>query len=169
MTIKLHLGVIDVPYGHEPGPKRLPKAKAGKQRPRGKSAAAQAGAGQTTGQVAEILEGKYHVIETFYELHEEEIAQDFADAMAGALENLFSGAPAVARPYSAAEAEVTARFKRFLEQDEMAHTSTPGVPTRAARKGVNHRLKVKKGVPRPSFIDTGLYQSSFIAWTDDNA
>ena len=161
MTITLHLGVIDLPYTNETTPKRLPKSRPGKQRPRAKKDPV-----ETTGDVAKVLEAKYHVIETFYDLHEEEIAQDFADEMTGALESLIMGAPVPADPLAGATSKLEQRFREYLDREEIAETATPGVPTKAALRGVNHRLKTNRGPRRPSFIDTGLYQSSFKAWTD---
>ena len=84
------------------------------------------------------------------------------------VEDVFAGAPPQAKPYAQAESDIQTRFREFLDRDEMAHTATPGVPTRAARRGVNHRLKIKKGNPRPSFIDTGAYQGAFLAWVDES-
>jgi hypothetical protein len=159
------LGVIDLPYVEAPEPPRkVAQARKGKQRPRGKKTPPEAGT-RTTGDVAEILEGKYHVMETFYDLHEEEIAEDFAESTAGALEDLLLGAPP-RDPLAGAASKVEDRFHRFLELKEMDETSTPGVPTRASLRGVNHRLKIRRGAPRPSFIDTGLYDSSFKVTTE---
>ena len=71
-------------------------------------------------------------------------------------------------PHAEAMNAIQARFKTYLESEEIAGTATPGVPTLAARHGVNHRLKhpYRKRAARPSFVDTGLYQSSFKAWID---
>ena len=41
-----------------------------------------------------------------------------------------------------------------------------GVPTGAAKKGVNHRLKIRRGKRRPSFIDTGILRTNFVSWVD---
>ncbi|HCO8099557.1 TPA: hypothetical protein OB753_003901, partial [Escherichia coli] len=63
-------------------------------------------------------------------------------------------------------------FHRFLEAEEMAGMTINGneIPTWAARRGVNSRLKDKyTGIRRPSFIDGGLFKGSFIAWIDNNA
>jgi hypothetical protein len=161
----LHLGVIDVPYV-DPAPVKAPKARRGKaNRPRKRRAK---GSGAvTTGDVAEILEAKYAVMDTFVLLHEQEIADQFAEAISGALENLVVGAPPANNPFGPAEGWTEARFKRFLELQEM-NGLVQGVPTRAALEGVRHRFKSKKNPagPRPSFIDTGLYESSFKAWVE---
>ena len=167
----LVLGVIDLPYvDAEPAKSqvtRVSKARAGRRRvPKGKPALA--AGGQTTGDVAEILEAKYHVMETFFDLHEEEIGEDFAESLVGTLEALTSGAPTSIDPFAAAISQVEARFKTFLETKEMDATGTPGVPTRASLKGVSHRFKRKRGPPRPSFIDTGLYESTMKAWVENS-
>jgi hypothetical protein len=139
MTI-LHLGVVDIPY------------------------ASQESGASTTGDVAEILEAKYGVMGYFFERHGDEIAAALVDSMVGAIGNLAAGAPPVNNPFGDAESEIEQSFRKFLDDEEM--NGQPGVPTRAALRGVNRRLKRGRGSPRPSFIDTGLYESSFTAWVD---
>lgn len=136
----LHLGVIDLPYSDK--------------------------SGVTTGQVAEWLEDKYHPMELYYELHQQEVADDLAQSALGALESLLMGAPADLDPFGTGTGKIEKGFKHFLDAKEMEALGYPGVPTQAALKGVNHRLKKKRGPRRPSFIDTGLYQSSFKSWVD---
>jgi hypothetical protein len=141
----------------------MPKARQGKQKPRRPRKSA---GGQTTGDVATILEAKYHVMEIFYEVNEQAIADDLAEAMAGSLENLLMGARPTEEPFAAGLADLETRFKQWLEQKGMDDTGTPGVPTKASLMGVSHRFKTKRGPARPSFIDTGLYESAFKAWTE---
>jgi len=138
----LHLGVIDVPYAEENG--------------------------ITTGDVADILEAKYHPMEIFYELHKQEIADDITNGVQNALEALMMGAPdqGLTGAVNAGTTNINEKFKDFLANGEMESLGYPGVPTQAALDGVNHRLKKKSGPRRPSFIDTGLYQSSFTSWVD---
>lgn len=121
---------------------------------------------KSTGDVAEILEGKYHIMEIFYQQHKEDIAADLEKAISGALENMMAGAPPSNKPFGSAEGVIEDRFRRFLSEAEMDRLGYPGVPTGAALSGVNHRTKIKKGAPRPSFIDTGLYESSMVCWID---
>ncbi len=138
----LHLGVIDVEYTNEPG--------------------------KTTGDVAEILEAKYHVMEIFSREHGQEIADTVAAAMLGAVEAELMGAPNAGTSGEAqAATDIQNMFQDFLSHDEMAHMGYPGVPTAAALKGKSVRFKRKKGNPRPSFIDSGLYQASMRVWGDD--
>ena len=89
--------------------------------------------------------------------------------MAGALENIAAGANIKKIKVTAeAESEIETAFKLFLGQQEM-NGVVPGVPTKAALKGVNHRMLhpyAKRG-PRSSFIDTGLYQANFKVWMTD--
>jgi hypothetical protein len=143
------LGVVDMPYA-SPG-------------------------GKTTGDVAEILEARYHVMETFYEDMGPDVIQKAIEQSAqNAVEALIVGGSRSGSNSAnmsltlEAEGEIEEAFKLWLSQQEMDYTQ-PGVPTQAALKGVSHRLKranAKTNPARPSFIDTGLYQSSMKAWLD---
>lgn len=159
----LHLGINDVPYVDYDAPvKKTPRARKGKaNKPR---KAKEPSGGQTTGQIAEILEAKYHIMETFAERHLPGIADSLAESMAGALKSIMMGAPA-SQLFGEATDEIKAKFQKFLDDKEM--DGATGVPTQAAKDGVNHRLKRKRGPPRSSFIDTGQYQTHFQDWIDD--
>jgi hypothetical protein len=79
------------------------------------------------------------------------------------------GAPAGIDPYGGATSEIEDRFKQFLSTGVMETLGFPGVPTQAAldrRAGKKRSGRFKKKRPSTgvSFIDTGLYQSSFRAW-----
>ena len=166
MTITLHLGVVDLPYATQ-APRRVRVTTRRGKKP--VASTAPASGAQTTGDVAEYLEDKYHVIETFYELHQQEIADELAQAMSNSLGNLLMGAPASSNVLAAAEGAIDAKFKQFISGQEMDALGVPGVPTKAAQKGVNHRLAhpYAKGNPeRPSFRDTGTYQAAFKAWVE---
>ena len=146
----LHLGVVDVPYANRPGRRRKVSGT------------------QTTGDVAGFLENRYHVMEHFFQLYQDQIGQDLADAMQGALENLFAGGPASAPPLTGATSKIEDAFKNMLATKELERLGYPGIPTKAALRGVSHRFKrpYQRRAARPSFIDTGLYQASFKAWVD---
>lgn len=163
MPVVLHLGVNDIGYSATPSaPRKVAKARKGKANKPRKAKGGQSGA-QSTGEVAEILEAKYGILATFVERYGQNIADAFANSAAGALESVMMGTP-VNDPYAGATTEIEESMKLFLDLEEM--NGSPGVPTKAALDGVNHRLKIKKGAPRPSFIDTGLFQSQLRAWTD---
>ena len=144
----LHLGVIDQPYDE----------------------------GATTGMVAEILEDKYHVMEVFFELRIDDVAAALERSIQGALDALAMDAPVEnIDPFGSATADIETAFRHFLDSKEIEGIGIPGVPTQAALDGVSHRFKnprykiTKKGkkvkrAPRPSFIDTGLYEASMKAW-----
>jgi hypothetical protein len=150
----LHLGVDDIPYSEPPPPvKRGRKPKAGP-------------ANETTGDVAELLEDKYHIMQIFYEQHQKDIALALEESLAGTLENLLLGAPTNLSPLGEAADKIQTTFKRFLSEKEMDRLGYPGIPTKASLMGISHRFKGKRGSPRPSFIDTGLYENSFRAWVD---
>lgn len=169
MTV-LHLGCVDLPYVQDAAhtvpaaPKPTKSGKPRKARVRKRSGPV--AANSTTGDVAQLLEDKYHIMEIFTEVHEEDIDEDIGASLARAIENMMDGKPMPADPYAQAEEDIEQRFREFLDNKEMDETGTPGVPTTASLRGVNHRLKIKRGQPRPSFIDSGLYQSSARAWTD---
>lgn len=163
--LTLNLGIVDVPYANPPSSTKTPKAKKGKAnkpiKPKAESGT------QTTGDVAEYLEKDYGVMQTFYDVKEEQIAKALESSVASALENLMMGSPAIGNPFAEAQDEIEAMFKHFISSQEVEHAGIGGVPTQAALNGVNHRLKhpYAKGNPRrPSFSDTGLYVAKFKAW-----
>ena len=142
--MKLHLGVIDQPY---------------------------ANGGVTTAQVAGWLENKYHIMELFYHFHEREIADALTAGLQDALEAHMMGAPITLDPFQEAFSNEEAVFKMdWLALGGVEKVGIPGVPTQRALDRESLRLKKKKkdrGPARPSFIDTGLYQSSFKMWMED--
>ncbi|EIK2330490.1 hypothetical protein LJZ06_004699 [Salmonella enterica] len=133
--ITFHLGVIDVPYEDE---------------------------NTTTGDVAEYLEEKYQIMQTFFDRYSNDIADLMTNDMAASLENMMAGAPPARDPLTESMSRIHDLFVAFLDNTEM--NGLPGVPTRRALKGISRRFKNKKGPPRPSFIDTGTYQAAMRAW-----
>lgn len=160
----LHLGVVDLPYvGNETRGARRARVKAGKA---AKPPAVNVGV-DLTGDVAEILEEKYHVMQHFYELHGQEIADLVANSMAGNLETMLMGGPHAEASFASAESGIDQMFRNFLSNKELDALGYPGIPTQAAKDGVNPRFKSGRGPKnRPSFIASGLYQSSFKTWVD---
>lgn len=149
MSLTLHLGVIDVPYAQRPSPKAT-KVVSGTQ---------------TTGDVATWLENRYGVMAFYYRTHAADVAKLLEESLKGSLETMMLGGPSGNDPFAEATSEIEKSFRHFLDAKEM--NGQPGVPTQASLNGVDHRKKSNKGVPgRPSFIDTGLYQSSFKSWVD---
>ena len=155
----LHLGVADVPYAYDE------KRKVGK----GKKRKLQATTSLTTGDVAELLEEKYHLFELYYETHVDDIVQALEDSYAGAIESILQGAPLSADPAAAAGADIGEGFKQFILTQEVERIGIPGTPTKAALRGVNHRLAhpyAGDNARRPSFRDTGLFVTHAVAWVD---
>lgn len=143
----LHLGVIELPYVGPPGGHA-------------------AGQAPTTADVARWLEKKYHVIEVFSELHRDGIVEAVTESWNGALQNLLMGAPPTIDPHGAGMSDIQNQFTKFLDSQEMDGLGVPGVPTLASLMGVQTAKKKRRGAARPSFIDTGLYRSSFMSWID---
>lgn len=163
----LHLGMIDVPYANEAKKEKVPQAKKGKANKPLKPKTE--GGTQTTGDVAEILEAKYHIMDTFAFARLPDIAKELEDSIAGALETLMMGGRPDPNPFGKAESAITTMFKRFLDTGAVEHMGIQGVPTQAALDGVNHRLKhpyARSNPRRESFMDTGGYHDHFIAWIE---
>jgi hypothetical protein len=163
----LHLGVLDVPYSIYEQAEKTPKAKKGKAnkpiKPKSNAAT------KTIGDVAEILEEKYGVLDTFAFARLPDIAHELEESIAGELENLLMGAPPSGNPFNGAESAITTMMKKFISSQAIEHMGVDGVPTQAALSGVNHRLKhpyAKANERRPSFMDTTLYWQHLIAWID---
>jgi hypothetical protein len=166
VTLRLHFGVIDVPYQSPSEAPAKRKARLGKalvkpKRPK------KADGGKTTGDVATILEDKYGVFEAFFDNNEVAIVDHLEGGITGALESMLMGAPPSLDAFGEGAAKVEEMFKSALSNREIESYGLEGVPTAAARKGVSHRFKhphAKKNPRRPSFIDTGLYQASSKVW-----
>lgn len=161
----LNLGVNDIRYTAGPtAPRRVVvrKHRSGVI----KTFTAAAPGQETTGDVAQILEEKYNILETFSREYEKEIADALSHALVGAIQILVMGNTQNADPYASAALEIETAMKLFLDMGGM--DGSGNVPTKAALRGVNRRLKhpYAKGNPsRPSFIDTGTMQSNYRAWT----
>lgn len=163
VAVKLHLGVVDIPYGASAAPASN-RNRPGQRPPTPPGRV-------STGDVAEILEARYGVMEKFTELHGQEIANALAGAMQDQLEAFMMGGPvpgvgAMLLPEGTL-GEIEQSFRKMLDNREL-DGRIPGVPTGAALRGVSHRMQnpyAKRGA-RPSFIDTGQYQATFRAWVD---
>lgn len=137
--MKLELGVLDVAYSD-------PEVKGA----------------TTTGEVAEILEEKYHVMRVFAELHGQDISDAIAKDVSNSMDALLHGERISKIPLPSAMAHIKTMFQIYLSADEWQKTT--GQAIAAAQNGVSHRFKKKrKQGSRPAFIDTGLYQRSFRA------
>lgn len=143
--LTLHLGVIDQPY-------RTPGKKAG---------------AMTTANVAQILESKYDLMQTFARVEWPVFELAIQVSLQNALEALLMGRRV--DPFGRGMQAIQKKFRQFISSYEAERVGIPGTPTQAAKRGVNHRLKhpYRSSNPRrPSFRDTGLYMTSFRAWID---
>lgn len=173
--MKLHLGVLDVAYS---------TAKTGN--PNG-------GGNETTYSVAMKLEQRYHVMRTFFESRKQKIADFLAESIANSMADMVRGRQlkgSKAAKFSnkfhgietsyerssltySADQKIENEFRRFIFANEMQKMSieATGKPlSMAAIKGINHRKKhpySRKNKERPFLVDTGLFISSFRAWTKD--
>lgn len=136
--MKLSLGVNDVAYSD-------PEAKGA----------------VTTGEVADFLEKKYHVMRVFVELHGADVANELGFAVAERMESILQGNPSQGGLNLPVD-KIGLMFRKYLDAGEWEQTS--GQQIAAAKVGISHRMKGKKRKgKRVAFIDTGLYQQSFEA------
>lgn len=141
----LHLGVLVQPY----------RARTPKARP------------VTTGDVAEFLESKYHLMASFAHVHRQDILDAVEYSVAGGMESMLMGRQVDL--WGSATQEIQQMFRDFINSKESENIGIPGTPTAAAIAGVSHRRKhpyAKRNPRRPSFRDTGLFVGSFRAWAD---
>lgn len=118
----------------------------------------------TTGELAEILENKYHIMAHFAEIHGDDIAKALEDGLEGVLTNMLLGGPPPANAFDGGTSAIDAMFRHFIAAKEMDALGYPGIPTLASLQGVSSRFKTRHGPPRPSFIDSGQYQAAFKSW-----
>jgi hypothetical protein len=121
----VHLGVVDVPYLD------------GKR---------------TTGEVAEILESKYGIMDVFYEMHGQDVADDVARAAERALKSNKPLADGVD------VSNIKRVFRSFIMGREMDGRA-PGVPTQASLDRPR-----KRGKSSPSFVESGMFLRNFTVW-----
>ena len=125
--------------------------------------------GTTVPEVARILEDEYGVMQAFVDQHIKEIGASVAQAVSDAMDDQMMGLPVSPDVYQGAMEEIQSAFRNFLDNEEYPAQAFPQVPTQAALDGINRRLLhpyTSKNSQRPSFIDTGAYQTSFRAWVE---
>jgi hypothetical protein len=151
--LKLKLGVIEVP---EPG-------------------------GLSSYELGKILEEKYTLFSSFVDIHHGDIEHELCEAVAGAFETFQATGHVAKQPFDSAGQQITKQLKEFIYKEELAG-KVAGVPTQAALEGLSTRTmsgktprkvrkgqkfkRVKTGVRRPSFIDTGIFEASTKVWIE---
>jgi hypothetical protein len=173
MTVTLHLGVIDISYLTVNSSAELRQHRWLRKAKPWEHSKWNPSSGQTTGSVAELLEAKYHIMQTFAEqLHPDVISTAVEEAVRGKVENLMMGAPGgeYDSPFERLDlSRIEEAFRDSIDNREYDGVLS-GVPTQAAQRGINHRLKrpySKQNLERPSFFDTGTYHASMRAWLSD--
>ena len=134
---------------------------------------------KTTGEVAEILEKRFGVMETFYVARQEQIGNMLAESVVNAIETLVTTGRHVNPTFGGAQ-KIEAEFRAFLDKNEMAklvaglsegeRAALSGTFDGAGKSGVSHRKKhpyAAKNKSRPAFVDTGLFRSAFRAWLSE--
>ena len=114
----------------------------------------------TAEDVAEILEEKYTILHTFYNMHAPDIIDSLRNTFIKRMEGVLLDKPNFRKALVPKKdlAEIEKSFRTFLDKKEM--NGMPGVPTLASILGTSHFFKTRRP-GRPSFIDTGIYRAAF--------
>ena len=134
--------------------------------------------GTSVEKVAQILEHRYNVVQTFKTAESAFIKQTVQEAYIKKMRAAVKGKSDRFDMAQYIEARLDQRFRRFLSSGAIESMGIPGVPTEASIERVGGMLtwaearrKKKKINPlaSPSFIDTGLYLASFRTKVHDNS
>jgi len=165
-NIALHFGFINTPYTRETIARPFTSAKL-KEKGKLKRGSSK---NMTALKVADILEAKYNVVETFHAIHEEEIKNVMHEGFKEVAERMISERGGQTRAslknlMKPATKQIENMFRQFLDHEEM-NGMIEGVPTDAAKGGkLRGRGKItRRGIQRASFVNTGIYKASFRAW-----
>ena len=121
----------------------------------------------TTGDVAQILEDRYHPMQIFEMESRPEIAAALSRAVQSQISRIVNGKPPAKDMWTGATAKIDELFRDFLDRDVISGILPMTQQITAAQIGKNSRKKSvynKNNETRPALIDTGLYQKSFKSW-----
>ncbi len=119
---------------------------------------------KTASEVADALENRFHLLSSFAEYKEEEIAEILAEGMERVIAELFETGE---NPGLAHVADgVQPLFSDFIKLYE-AESVIEGTPTKRALAGYKSLQRPHKGPRRPSFFDTGTLVDNFRAWVEE--
>ena len=125
---------------------------------------------QSTGDVAEILEAKYGIMQAFYDAHQSEIGELLTRTLQESLQTAAITGGQVTPMFAPATDRIKEMFDYFITSREAERVGIPGAPTAAALGGGSLRFKKTKELRskvrkvrsrRPSFYDTGAYAAHF--------
>lgn len=120
------------------------------------------GKATTTFEVAGYLEKKYHVMETFYQLHEKEIGETVARAVGSAVKRMsVTNTPS----FDLNVTRIKTMFNNYLDSGEWERVSGQRIEAAHGRHRVHHRdgsTEMSRRSGR-AFIRTGQYEQFFDA------
>lgn len=157
--MKLHLGVIETAEPEE---------------------------GETTYTVGKTLERTYGLFSLMANNYETFIADTIGEDAAQGLEDIMNGqSVSVEKVFARSGQEITTKMHDFITTQEVERVAAKygeqGIPTQAALDGLSlrtargktisrvrkgNKFKVVKGARRPSFIYSGIFEKSLIAWVE---
>jgi hypothetical protein len=133
--------------------------------------------GNTTHGVGVLLEEHYGLFSGFFNDKKDKIVELLEEDIDNAMAMILAGRQPPKNPFGDSSSEIEHIFKNFISSQEAEKVLAPGsekypVPTGAALAGKSLRFKGKKkirqnqGARRPSFIDSGVFQSSIKVWIE---
>ena len=118
---------------------------------------------ETTGDVAELLEEKYGVMQTFFDLHQSDIVKALENGIAGAIENTLAGKESKADVFLGAYGNIENQFHNYIDfQEHGIRLKKQDAPLAGPRKKRQYK-KVEATLP---FVATGLYRQMFKVWIE---
>ncbi|GGA00440.1 hypothetical protein [Dyella caseinilytica] len=119
----------------------------------------------TTGDVAGYLESRYHIMRIFLEENEGFIHDCITNEVAGAIEIIAQGKRVPKLELRPAMSRIEERFRDALDSGELHRILPQSQQVSDATLKTSSRKKVMTQTEsRQAFIDSGLFQNSFLAW-----
>ena len=123
-----------------------------------------AGSGSITcGEVAEILEGKFDVMQIFANMNEAKIAAFIEQGIADSIESKMMGAPDDLDMFGSAMEKIKDGFDEYIDQQQH------GIKLKKFNRpmaGARFKKQYRKVAKTLAFVDSGMYRSNFKAWVE---
>lgn len=162
-NLAIHMGFINTPYSTQAKAAPVKFAGLEERRVRARSFPKT----MTAQKVANILEAKYGIVETFNEVYNDEITslvhENFKQVAEKILARKGETTQLMHSLMKPSSKKIERMFKQFLDGEEM-NGMIPGVPTKASGGKIRKRGRTIR--PYPSFERTGIYKASFRCWID---
>jgi hypothetical protein len=163
--ITLHMGFVNTPYTRETKLRPIASAKVEEKRKVQRNFSKT----MTAPKVANILERKYDIVETFSKIYEDEINsllhERYSEIASKFISEGKSTTATLKNLMKPSTKKIESMFRQFIDGEEM-NGMVPGVPTEIALGGKIRKKGGRRFKSRPSFEKSGIYRASFRAWVE---